>query len=80
MSSEEIEKKLAARAQSLKQVAQEKANNLNLPSYLNPAVVNPQLYAKQQEKRKLLWSAKKTEQVGCLVYCSFLFNKEIEHY
>ena len=63
MSSEEIEKKLAARAESLKQEAQATATNLNLPSFFNPSVVNPQLYAKQQEKRKLLWSGKKTEEV-----------------
>lgn len=62
MSSEEIVKKLAARAESLKHEAQATATNLNLPSYLNPSIVNPQLYAKQQEKRKLLWSTKKTEQ------------------
>jgi hypothetical protein len=56
-------KRLAQRQESLKHEAQANAATHNLPSYLNPSVVNPQLYAKQQEKRKLLWSSKKKEEV-----------------
>lgn len=32
-----------------------------LPSYYNPNVINPNKYAEQVQKRKLLWSNKKTE-------------------
>lgn len=63
MSSEEVMKKLAQRQESLKHEAQANAETHNLPSYFNPSIVNPQLYAKQQEKRKLLWSGKKKEEV-----------------
>ncbi|XP_046841425.1 arginine/serine-rich coiled-coil protein 2-like isoform X2 [Xenia sp. Carnegie-2017] len=62
MSSEEVMKKLAQRQESLKHEAQANAETHNLPSYFNPSIVNPQLYAKQQEKRKLLWSGKKKEE------------------
>lgn len=64
LSSEEVMKKLAQRQESLKHEAQASAATHNLPSYLNPSMVNPQLYAKQQEKRKLLWSHKKSEEVS----------------
>lgn len=33
-----------------------------LPSYYNPGAINPSKYADQVQKRKLLWSNKKTEQ------------------
>uniref|UniRef100_A0A1A9X5B3 SMAP domain-containing protein n=1 Tax=Glossina brevipalpis TaxID=37001 RepID=A0A1A9X5B3_9MUSC len=34
---------------------------VQLPSYYNPNVINPNKYAQQMQKRKLLWGAKKTE-------------------
>jgi len=58
--SEEVQAKLAAHAESLRKQAQDAASMLNLPSYLNPSVVNPHQYAVQAQKRKLLWSGKKT--------------------
>ena len=61
--SEEVQAKLAAHAESLRKQAQDAASMLNLPSYLNPSVVNPHQYAVQAQKRKLLWSGKKTSEV-----------------
>ena len=61
--SEEVQAKLAAHAESLRKQAQDAASMLNLPSYLNPSVVNPHQYAVQAQKRKLLWSGKKTAEV-----------------
>lgn len=60
LTSEEVQAKLAAHAESLRKQAQDAASMLNLPSYLNPSVVNPHQYAVQAQKRKLLWSSKKT--------------------
>lgn len=60
LTSEEVQAKLAAHAESLRKQAQDAASMLNLPSYLNPSVVNPHQYAVQAQKRKLLWSGKKT--------------------
>lgn len=60
-SSEEVAKRLAVHAEQLKKKAEAQATALNMPSYLNPSVVNPQQYAMQQQKRKLLWSNKKKE-------------------
>ncbi|XP_054728647.1 arginine/serine-rich coiled-coil protein 2 isoform X2 [Anastrepha obliqua] len=34
---------------------------IQLPSYYNPNVINPNKYAEQVQKRKLLWGAKKSE-------------------
>ena len=34
---------------------------IQLPSYYNPSVMNPNKYAEQVQKRKLIWGAKKTE-------------------
>ncbi|XP_050331939.1 arginine/serine-rich coiled-coil protein 2 isoform X3 [Bactrocera neohumeralis] len=34
---------------------------IQLPSYYNPNVINPNKYAEQVQKRKLLWGAKKAE-------------------
>ena len=61
LTSEEVQAKLAAHAESLRKQAQDAASVLNLPSYINPSVVNPHQYAVQQQKRKLLWSGKKAE-------------------
>ncbi|XP_059620836.1 arginine/serine-rich coiled-coil protein 2 isoform X1 [Phlebotomus argentipes] len=36
---------------------------IELPSYYNPGVVNPSRYAEQMQKRKLLWSHKKADNV-----------------
>ncbi|XP_073833103.1 uncharacterized protein isoform X3 [Musca autumnalis] len=37
------------------------ALTVQLPSYYNPKVINPNKYAEQIQKRKLIWGAKKTE-------------------
>lgn len=37
-------------------------NNIALPSYYNPSVVNAQKFAEQQKKRKIIWQAKKCEE------------------
>jgi len=66
--SEEVQAKLAAHAESLRKQAQDAASMLNLPSYLNPSVVNPHQYAVQAQKRKLLWSGKKTTEVCIAVF------------
>lgn len=34
---------------------------IQLPSYYNPSVINPNKYAEQVQKRKLIWGAKKAE-------------------
>ncbi|XP_065363316.1 arginine/serine-rich coiled-coil protein 2 [Calliphora vicina] len=34
---------------------------VQLPSYYNPNVINPNKYVEQMQKRKLIWGAKKTE-------------------
>ncbi|XP_037938113.1 arginine/serine-rich coiled-coil protein 2 isoform X1 [Teleopsis dalmanni] len=34
---------------------------IQLPSYYNPSVINPNKYAEQVQKRKLIWGAKKSE-------------------
>jgi len=76
--SEEVQAKLAAHAESLRKQAQDAASMLNLPSYLNPSVVNPHQYAVQAQKRKLLWSGKKTTEV-CISSLSALRQKEFEN-
>ena len=69
LTSEEVRAKLAAHAESLRKQAQEAASVLNLPSYINPSVVNPHQYAVQQQKRKLLWGGKKTEVCRQTCHC-----------
>ena len=76
--SEEVQAKLAAHAESLRKQAQDAASMLNLPSYLNPSVVNPHQYAVQAQKRKLLWSGKKTTEV-CISSLSTLRQSESEN-
>ena len=61
LSTEQVEAKLQAHMQKVKTKAVQDAKNINLPSYLNPAMINVQQFKVQQEKRKLLWSAKKKE-------------------
>lgn len=77
LTSEEVRAKLAAHAESLRKQAQEAASVLNLPSYINPSVVNPHQYAVQQQKRKLLWGGKKTE--VCRQTCHCLLEKSKTH-
>ena len=61
MSTEQVEAKLSAHMEKVKTKAVEDAKHMNLPSYLNPAMINVHQFKAQQEKRKLLWSAKKKE-------------------
>ena len=75
--SEEVQAKLAAHAESLRKQAQDAASMLNLPSYLNPSVVNPHQYAVQAQKRKLLWSGKKTTEV-CIRHLSTLRQRNLK--
>lgn len=37
------------------------AEPIQLPSYYNPSIINANRYAEQQQKRKLLWGSKKSE-------------------
>ena len=67
LTSEQVQAKLAAHAAELKKQAQQTASLLNVPGYINPTVVNPHQFAMQAQKRKLLWSGKKTE-VGSAIY------------
>lgn len=41
-----------------------------VPSYYNPAAVNPMKFAEQEKKRKMLWQGKK-EGVSFCVFSSF---------
>ena len=64
LSSSEVEAKLSAHMEKVKTKAAEVAKDINLPSYLNPAMINVNQFKVQQEKRKLLWSKKK--EVSCI--------------
>ena len=66
LTSDEVEAKLSAHMAKVKTKAVEDAKNVNLPSYLNPAMVNVNQFKNQQEKRKLLWSAKRKEVCICI--------------
>ena len=45
-------------------IAAGRANAPPLPSFMNPAAMNPLKFQEIKQKRKLLWSGKKTQKVG----------------
>jgi len=55
VTTEDVEKRLAAHLQTVQQKAAEEAKKINLPGYLNPAMVNVHQFKQVQDKRKLLW-------------------------
>lgn len=59
ITTEDVEARLAKHMKSVQQKAQEEAKKINLPGYLNPAMVNVQQFKQLREKRKLLWSKAK---------------------
>lgn len=44
---------------------------ISVPSYYNPAAVNPMRFAEQEKKRKMLWQGKK-EGVSNITHYSYL--------
>ena len=59
VSTEDVEKRLAEHMKSVKEKAAEEAKKINLPGYLNPAMVNVHQFKQVRDKRKLLWSKPK---------------------
>jgi arginine/serine-rich coiled-coil protein 2 len=51
---------------------------ITLPAYYNPAVINPTKYADQVQKRKLLWSGKKSEPVEATKWGNTKFSQDTE--
>lgn len=49
---------------TVQEKAQEEAKKINLPGYLNPAMVNVQQFKQLRDKRKLLWSKAKEKKGG----------------
>lgn len=45
-----------------------------VPSYYNPAAVNPMKFAEQEKKRKMLWQGKKEGVSSCVLVSSPLAN------
>lgn len=59
VTTEDVEKRLAEHMKSVQEKAAEEAKKINLPGYLNPAMVNVHQFKQVQDKRKLLWSKPK---------------------
>lgn len=59
LSTQEVEEKVARHMRTVKEKAEEEAKRINLPGYLNPAMVNVHQFKQVQDKRKLLWSKTK---------------------
>ena len=49
----------------------QQVTGVTLPSFYNPAAVNPMKYAQQIQKRKLLWSNKVNNSSLHLFFCDF---------
>lgn len=64
VSTEEVEARLAEHMKSVQEKAAEEAKKINLPGYLNPAMVNVHQFKQVQDKRKLLWSKPKDKKEG----------------
>jgi len=64
VTSEDIEARLKKHMEEIKAKAAEEAKKINLPGYLNPAMVNVAQFKQVQEKRKLLWSKAKNKEDG----------------
>ena len=54
--------------QTVQQKAAEEAKKINLPGYLNPAMVNVHQFKQVQDKRKLLWSKAKDKVRNMYIY------------
>lgn len=61
MTTEEVEKRLAEHMKAVKEKQEEEAKKINLPGYLNPAMINVHQFKQVQDKRKLLWGKNKEE-------------------
>uniref|UniRef100_T2MAA2 Arginine/serine-rich coiled-coil protein 2 n=1 Tax=Hydra vulgaris TaxID=6087 RepID=T2MAA2_HYDVU len=64
VSTEEVEQRLAEHLIAVKEKNAEEAKRINLPGYLNPAMINVQQFKQVQDKRKLLWSKAKDKKEG----------------
>ena len=58
---EDVEKRLAQHMKQVQEKAAEDAKKINLPGYLNPAMVNVHQFKQVQDKKKLLWGKTKEE-------------------
>lgn len=61
MTTEDVEKRLAEHMKKVQDEAAEAAKKINLPGYLNPAMVNVHQFKQVQDKKKLLWGKTKEE-------------------
>lgn len=68
MSTEDVEKRLAEHMKTVQEKAAEEAKKINLPGYLNPAMVNVHQFKQVQDKRKLLWSKPKDKKEGAALW------------
>lgn len=59
LSTKEVEERLRIHMEQVQEKAAEEAKKINLPGYLNPAMVNVHQFKQVQDKRKLLWSKPK---------------------
>jgi len=64
LTTEEVEAKVAKHMTTVRQKAAVEAKNINLPGYLNPAMINVHQFKQVQDKRKLLWSKPKDKKEG----------------
>lgn len=68
VSTEEVELRLAQHMKDVQEKAAEEAKKINLPGYLNPAMVNVHQFKQVQDKRKLLWSKPKDKKEGAALW------------
>lgn len=54
--------------EQVQEKAAEEAKKINLPGYLNPAMVNVHQFKQVQDKRKLLWSKPKDKKEGAAMW------------
>ncbi|XP_066932515.1 arginine/serine-rich coiled-coil protein 2-like isoform X2 [Clytia hemisphaerica] len=64
VTTEEIEARLKEHMKTMQEKQAEEAKKINLPTYLNPNMVNVQQFKQVQDKRKLLWSKPKDKKEG----------------
>ena len=48
-------------------VSKEKLDGVKIPTFYNPNVVNPLVYAEQERKRKLLWSKSQSDTTSTII-------------
>lgn len=70
VTTQEVEERLKLHMQKIQEQAAEEAKKINMPGYLNPAMVNVQQFKQIQDKRKLLWSKPKDK----VSYYYYLFR------